>query len=652
MSRRRGAAAAAALAVVLAGGAAAGGSWAALLEQRHDGARSTAEADARYLGARLVQATAAAAALSSVDPARIASRISNLQANGAKGVALTDGDARIIAEPIAIPGRGADDDLRSDPLIGPLLARAVDRGPQADGPIRVAGTPIIVAVASRFSVPGPLGASRRRLTAQGFVVLLYDVELAPSGLPEQVTGPSGRSARAGQGGPPGTLLRQQFDVGGRAWQVAYGTPRRPSPTLPLWLLLGAAGLAAAAAAVASRLQGRRDSAVAQAALRERQLALIEEAGAQLQQSLDLSELLPAVAVTLSEDFGFAYVDIALADDDGRLTGAFRLGERLDVPPAPTDGPVPVGRQLLLPLRRGWRVVGTVTARTERGLDTIERTALHALCDLLAVAVTNAQLLQREREAAVQLRELDAMKNAFLGTVSHELRTAMTAITGFSEVLTDNWARFDDDRRRDLAGRIRRNASGLKHLVDDLLDFARLEQQRVLVSPRRVDLAELVGQATETMGELLGDRRLDLRAPAPVTAWVDPFAVERILANLLSNAGKYTPIGTTVTVTVREADGSARMIVDDEGPGIPAGERKLVFSRFYRREDEVTLTTKGAGIGLTILADFVSSSGARVEVGEAPGGGARFLIDFPTGPVTETDGASGDDLAGAPAGGTS
>src|SRR5688500_17767618 len=149
---------------------------------------------------------------------------------------------------------------------------------------------------------------------------------------------------------------------------------------------------------------------------------------------------------------------------------------------------------------------------------------------------------------------------------------MTAIMGFGELLAESWDTLDDDRRREMANRIRRSAGSLRHLVDDLLDFARLEQERLRVSPRAVDLAGIVRQTLDNLGPLLGRHEVALTMPDRAPAWADPLAIERILANLVSNAAKYSPEGSTVTIAVESTRDAARLIVADQGPGIPAEER--------------------------------------------------------------------------------
>ena len=159
-----------------------------------------------------------------------------------------------------------------------------------------------------------------------------------------------------------------------------------------------------------------------------------------------------------------------------------------------------------------------------------------------------------------------------------------------------WPELSDEQRREFIDRIARNAGSLKRLVDDLLDFARLERHALTVAPHVVSLSELVHQTVEQLASLLEEHHLTLDIQPNVIAFTDPDAVERILGNFLSNAAKYSPPGTTITVTVESSGSRALLSVSDEGPGIPADERTRVFTRFYRSETEATHRTRGAGIG--------------------------------------------------------
>jgi signal transduction histidine kinase len=494
-------------------------------------------------------------------------------------------------------------------------------------PVVVDGRALVVAMAPVYP-PGTSASVLERRSALrqlAVVVTTFDLLLQPPGdtplwptTELEVRTPQGRFGER----PDRVAHAATIDVGSSTWTVAVGPRERERPIAGL--LVFAVGLAAAAVTyvLLDRQHQQRRRAESAAIRRADQLEMIATTSASLHQSLDLADLLPTFCVRIAEEYGLDTVSVLLTDDDGHLQELFRVGE-------PAGSPV-----VEVELRRGWRAVGRLVAWGPPDLDPVASQSLQSLADLLAVAISNAQLYQREQQAVTRLSELDALKNAFLGTVSHELRTATTAVQGFGELLTEHWATLPEERRFELATRLRRQAGSLRHLVDDLLDYARLEHHSLQVHPRQLALTALVQQLVDSMSPLVAGHEVVVEAEPDVTAWADPIAVERIVANLLSNAGKYSPEGTTVTVRVAHDGPRARVEVIDQGPGIPLEERSRVFVRFYRVSNAETLKTRGAGIGLSILHDFAERSGANVMIDDAPGGGTRVVVDFPTQPVPE------------------
>jgi two-component system sensor histidine kinase KdpD len=365
--------------------------------------------------------------------------------------------------------------------------------------------------------------------------------------------------------------------------------------------------------------------------------LITDAGPLLQQSLDLGELLPDFAVALALQFDLDRLGVSVVNDEGQAVETFAIGPTpaagramLDVRRSTPE--VAAGQDFTLALLRTGRTVGALRARGRRPLDENQLRSLRAVADLLAAALGNAQLYSREQETVRRLRDLDRLKLSFLSTVSHELRTAVAAIEGFGSLLVEHWQTLSDEQRREFIDRIARNAASLKRLVDDLLDFARLERHALSVAPRLVSLSQLVHETVEQLASLLEQHHLTLDIQPEVHAFTDPDAVERILGNFLSNAAKYAPPGSTITVTVAPMGPRALLSVSDEGPGIPPDERTRVFTRFYRSDTEATHRTRGAGIGLAVVKEFADRLNATVAVEGAEGGGARFVALFPTEPA--------------------
>jgi PAS domain S-box-containing protein len=232
-------------------------------------------------------------------------------------------------------------------------------------------------------------------------------------------------------------------------------------------------------------------------------------------------------------------------------------------------------------------------------------------------------LERERQASDHLRELDAARRSFLSGVSHELRTPLTAIIGYSDLLGDHLDGHDKTSI-DMVARLKSNARRLSDLLGDLLDVDRLHRGIIEVRRSSVDVQQLVLRALEgvqTVGhylEVVADKGF---------AMVDPAQALRIIENLVTNAVKYSPGQTTITLRARILPMNGLLLkVSDQGPGVPAALREAIFEPFYRAESESFVA--GTGIGLSLVDCFAQLHGGRAWVAEAPGGGAAFHVSLP------------------------
>jgi PAS domain S-box-containing protein len=234
-------------------------------------------------------------------------------------------------------------------------------------------------------------------------------------------------------------------------------------------------------------------------------------------------------------------------------------------------------------------------------------------------------LEREREAAERLRALDQMKNTFLQAVSHDLRTPLAAIYGLALTLEQNDLDLSTSDAHDMARRIAANARKLDRLVTDLLDLDRLS--RGIVDPKLVvaDVAEVV---RATVAELdTGDDRTLVVDLHPVKIPVEVSKAERIIENLVMNAVRHTPPGTTIWARAHAVRGGALLVVEDDGPGVPADLREAVFEPFRQGPSESS-HSPGAGVGLALVARFAELHGGRAWVEDRPGGGASFRVFLP------------------------
>ena len=234
-------------------------------------------------------------------------------------------------------------------------------------------------------------------------------------------------------------------------------------------------------------------------------------------------------------------------------------------------------------------------------------------------------LRVERETAQRLREVDEMKNTFLQAVSHDLRTPLAAILGLAITLGRDDIELETDEVHELGTRIASNARKLDRLVHDLLDLDRLSRGIIEPNFKEADVGELVLRLVEESDQSL--RRKVETEIAHIVAAVDPPKVERIVENLLANSAKHAPTSSHVLVATREADGGVLIVIEDDGPGVPADGREEIFEPFNRGPAS-PVHAPGMGIGLSLVRRFSQLQGGNAWVEEREGGGASFRVFLP------------------------
>jgi two-component system sensor histidine kinase KdpD len=271
---------------------------------------------------------------------------------------------------------------------------------------------------------------------------------------------------------------------------------------------------------------------------------------------------------------------------------------------------------------GLRPVATLFVDAEAELDAaVAKRFLPAVAALLAVAADRAAL-EAEAMEAETLRRADALKTALLRAVSHDLRSPLTAILASADALGSTVLRLEPADYDALVTGIREEAMRLDRVVTKLLDFSRLEAGAVEMHPQLWSVDELVGQAIEAMPE--AERLIVELDPDAPPVRVDAAQIERVLANLLENALKFSPPGTPVVVRVEHGATELRIHVVDRGPGVSAAERDTIFQPF-RRGGGV-----GSGLGLAIARGFAEANGGRLWTQEDPAGG-HFVLALATVP---------------------
>ncbi len=239
---------------------------------------------------------------------------------------------------------------------------------------------------------------------------------------------------------------------------------------------------------------------------------------------------------------------------------------------------------------------------------------------------------RERRRRRQVEQASLARNQFLANLGHEVRTPMTGVMGMSELLLDSPL---DPRQRCQAEAIRQAGDHLLHLLDDALDFARLEAGRLPLDPRPFEIRALVAQVCALQAPLA--RQRDLRfveavaASVPARVHGDALRIRQVLFNLLGNAIKFTERGEVgLCVYIRaDAPDLVCMAIHDTGPGLRRSHRARLFRRYEQGEGARTAARYGgSGLGLAISQELASAMGGRIIVESTPGRGTRFTVELP------------------------
>jgi len=272
------------------------------------------------------------------------------------------------------------------------------------------------------------------------------------------------------------------------------------------------------------------------------------------------------------------------------------------------------------------VRGSQGPRQVRGLTVDVTERRHAEQTLRESERKYSEAFLREREAAEQLRALDAMKNTFLEAVSHDLRTPLTSILGSALTLEQSRLEMPAIDALDLVHRVAANARKLERLLGDLLDLDRL--QRGIVSPQRrsTDIGALIARVLAEVENPDG-RAIDVEVGL-LTANVDGPKVERIVENLVANALRHTTPEAHVLVWARAVDGGIEIGVDDAGPGVPDDARESIFEPFEQRPGPTSGHSPGVGIGLSLVRRFAELHDGRAWVEPRDGGGSSFRVFLP------------------------
>jgi two-component system sensor histidine kinase KdpD len=294
--------------------------------------------------------------------------------------------------------------------------------------------------------------------------------------------------------------------------------------------------------------------------------------------------------------------------------------------------LPQAKGLYLPLRASHRVIGVLRLEPSQSqglLDGDSLRFLEALGSQVSLAIERENLSRQAQEVRVQI-EAERMRSALLSSVSHDLRTPLTVISGAASSLVEGETDFDDQTRRELTQAIYEEAYRLERLVNNLLEMSRLQAGEIKLLKEWEPLEEVIGTALAQLEPHLKDHpvAIDLPPDLPLVQ-MDPMLMERVFTNLLENAMKYTPAATTIHIAAQVEGDHLRVKVADRGPGLPLGEEERVFDKFYQAARG---PLRGAGLGLTICRSIVEAHGGKIWAANRPAGGAVFIFTLPLTPT--------------------
>jgi len=293
--------------------------------------------------------------------------------------------------------------------------------------------------------------------------------------------------------------------------------------------------------------------------------------------------------------------------------------------------LPGAKRLFLPLRTGRGPVGVVGLDSDRDgpmLTPDQRRLLDALGDQAALAIERISLAE-DLDRAKIAAEADRLRSALMTSLSHDLRTPLASILGSAMSLDNYGPVLDEPSRKELTGIIREEAERLNRFIANLLDMTRLEAGAVQPRLGPIDVGEVVGTALERAARILAAHRVELDlAPDLPMLDVDPVLFEQVLFNLLDNAAKYSPAGSTIEIQACPDRGRVCVCVADEGTGIAPSDLDRIFDKFYRVQ-AADRQRPGTGLGLAVCRGFVEAMGGTIAAGNrANRSGAVFTLILP------------------------
>ena len=393
-----------------------------------------------------------------------------------------------------------------------------------------------------------------------------------------------------------------------------------------------------------------------------EISRLSEMGKVINQSLELKDVLQMILTSALELLGGDEGSIMLLDENDKKLHVVawegtNVGEHVEPLGSGISGRVALARlpelihgsdtpagmghperginsAMSVPLIRREELVGVLNVNETKGVREFSEQDLNALgffAEHAAVAIGNARLFEQERENVGRLEELDRLKSDFVATVSHELKTPLTAIIGSAQTLNRRRDRMNPEQQASLSAMIERQGNRLLRLVEDVLTTARIESRVPKLRRELVELRHLAQIVIEDLShsDIGSGREIVVHSePDNPRSWGDMEAIQQVIQNLVENALKYSTPGTTIDLNLVELATECVIEVSDRGQGMTPEQIQSIFDRFHQIDSSSTRDKGGFGLGLYIVKSLVEAHNGTVEVESVLDEGSTFRVRLP------------------------
>jgi signal transduction histidine kinase len=322
--------------------------------------------------------------------------------------------------------------------------------------------------------------------------------------------------------------------------------------------------------------------------------------------------------------------------------------------------------VLLPIVRSDVAIGYLCLGERRSSHYTVRDykVLEAVSDELGIAIQNALSVQEVKElnatlqqrideatkelraSNAQLQRLDEAKDEFVSMASHQLRTPLTSVKGYIDMVLEGDAGKISDMQKHLLGEAFTSSERMVHLINDFLNVSRLQTGKFMIDRRQVDLASIVRQEVDGLQTTAGQRQLTLAYDAPSSfplLYLDEGKMRQVVMNFIDNAIYYSKENTTITISLKANDDTVELAVKDTGIGVPADEQAQLFTKFYRASNARKQRPDGTGVGLYLAKKVIIAHGGSMVFSSVPDKGSVFGFTLPVKKMALAPASDADDF---------